>query len=264
MNRRDSKMPSSSYRDIAEAIRRDVEAGRWPADKPLPGVDRLREIYDTTRETAHRAVRHLVAAGLLYTKPRRGTFIRPRVEKRAIVRDRIVYRDEIGYFFDRNAQGWRALDTPTQKVEFPPRDVADALGISREDRAMLRDRRIGPPGAEYATQLTTSYLPMPLVGEIPVLAASDTGPGGIYDRIEEHFGAPIEWTETVSARPATDEEQEALNLGAGLPVLVVSRSSVLRDRVVEVNQTRMSADSFAVSYAVVRDTSAQWPRGGSD
>ncbi|WP_079127781.1 GntR family transcriptional regulator [Streptomyces niveus] len=254
----------STYRDVAGMIRRDVEAGQWPVDKPIPGIDRLRERYGVARETAHRAVKHLVAEGLLYSEGRRGTFIRPAPPAPTIVRDRHAYRDEIGYFFDKGAQDWRGIGPATQEVGVPPADVADALGVGRGQHVMIRDRAVGPPDAEHPYQLATSYLPMRLVGELPVLGAAKTGPGGIYDRIEEHLGVPIEWTETISSRPANDVEQQRLRIGGGLPVLIVTRVSQVSDLVVEVNQTRMSADLFAVSYRVLRDESAVWPRKESD
>ncbi|TBO57528.1 GntR family transcriptional regulator [Streptomyces kasugaensis] len=250
----------ASYRDVAARIRRDVEAGLWPAEKPIPGIERLRVRYGVARETAHRAVKHLVAEGLLFSEGRRGTFIRPAAPAPIVARDRHAYRDQLGYFFDLGAQDWRGIGTPTQEVGVPPTDVADLLGVAHGEHVMIRDRAVGPPDAARPLQLATSYLPMSLVGQLPVLGAVKTGPGGIYDRIEEHFDAVIEWEETVSARPARDVEQEQLRIGAGLPVLVVTRVSRVGDQVVEVNQTRMPADRFAVSYAIARDESACWPR----
>ncbi|MGW1840677.1 GntR family transcriptional regulator [Streptomyces sp. NPDC002067] len=250
----------AGYQDVAEKIRRDVEAGLWPADKPIPGIDRLKDRYGVARQTANRAVQHLVSAGLLYSEGRRGTFIRPPSPAPTLIRDRRAYRDEIGYFFDRGAQDWRGIGTPTQEVGIPPADVADTLGVGRGEHVMIRDRAVGPPDAEHPAQLATSYLPMWLVGQLPILGAAQTGPGGIYDRIEEHFGEAIEWEETASARPANTREQQTLRIGAGLPVLIVTRTSRAGGRVVEVNQTCMPADRFALSYSVPRDETARWPR----
>lgn len=253
-------MSRTAYIDVAEAIRRDVEAGRWPIGDPIPGIDRLKVEYGASRQTTNRAVQHLVSAGVLYSKGTKGTFIRPRLGPPAVVRDRHAYRDEIGYFFDRNAQDWRGIDVRAPEIGVPPEDVADLLEVERGTHVMIRDRGVGPQGTETPLQLATSYLPMPLVGELPVLGAPNTGPGGIYDRLEEHFGTALLWQEHVRSRPPTNEEQERLGLGATVWVLVVTRVSRIGDRVVEVNQTRMAADMFAVSYAVDRDESARYPR----
>lgn len=250
----------AGYREVAARIRRDIEAGEWPTDKAIPGIDRLKDRYKVARQTANRAVQHLVSEGILYSQGRRGTFIRPPAPAPIVARDRTVYRDELGYFFDRGAQDWRGIGTPSQEVATPPADIAELLGVGAGDHVMIRDRAVGPPDATHPLQLATSYLPMALVGQLPVLGAAKTGPGGIYDRIEEFLDAPISWEETVSARPANDIEQQHLRIGAGLPVLVVTRVSRVGDQVVEVNRTRMPADRFAVAYPVLRDDTARWPR----
>ncbi|MFI1203408.1 GntR family transcriptional regulator [Streptomyces sp. NPDC020883] len=250
----------SGYREVAARIRADVEAGIWPTGRPIPGIDKLKDRYEVARQTANRAVQHLVSEGLLYSEGRRGTFIRPPAPTPTAARDQHVYRDELGYFFDQNAQDWRGIGTPTQEVGVPPADVAELLGVAKGEHVMIRDRAVGPPEASHPLQLATSYLPMTLVGQLPVLGAAKTGPGGIYDRIEEHFGAAISWEETVGARPANDREQRQLRIGAGLPVLVVTRVSRVGDQAVEVNRTRMSADRFEVAYRVTRDETARWPR----
>lgn len=264
LTREEKPVSRTAYIDVAEAIRRDVLAGRWPLGDPIPGIDRLKVEYGASRQTTNRAIQHLVSAGVLYSKGTKGTFIRPRLGPPAVVRDRHAYRDEIGYYFDRNAQDWRGVGKGTQEIGVPPEDVADLLGVDHGTHVMVRDRGVGPRDAEHAYQLATSYLPMPLVGELPVLGAANTGPGGIYDRLEEHFQAPLAWHETVLSRPPTDVEQARLGLGATVWVLVVTRVSRIGDRVVEVNQTRMAADMFAVAYAVQRDESAHYPRTEAD
>ncbi|MFG2400742.1 GntR family transcriptional regulator [Streptomyces lydicus] len=250
----------TGYRDVAARIRRDIEAGIWPTDKPIPGIDKLKDRYEVARQTANRAVQHLVSEGVLFSQGRRGTFIRPPAPAPIVARDRHVYRDGLGYFFDRGAQDWRGVGAPSQEVGVPPADVAELLGVAQGEHVMIRDRAVGPPDATHPLQLATSYLPMSLVGQLPVLGAAKTGSGGIYDRIEEFLDAPISWEETVGSRPANDREQQLLRIGAGLPVLVVTRVSRVGDQVVEVNRTRMPADRFAVSYQVMRDETARWPR----
>ena len=47
------------------------------------------------------------------------------------------------------------------------------------DEAITRDRIMGDPATGRATQLATSYVPAGLASELPVLAARDTGPGGV-------------------------------------------------------------------------------------
>jgi hypothetical protein len=69
--------------------------------------------------------------------------IRP--ARRPVARSRLVYRDEIGYYFDQTAQGWRALQPPTVSRGPAPFDVAVQLGVAPGDEAVIRDRIMGDP-----------------------------------------------------------------------------------------------------------------------
>lgn len=261
-------MAEATYRRVARELRAEIEAGEYPLDEPLPTVEALGKRFKVSKQTAHNAIRALASEGVIRVVHRQGTFIRERPRERAVIRDRNVYRDELGYYFDQNAKDWRAVGAPDHRIEAPPNHVADLLGTPRGDNVLVRDRAMGPQGAEQARQIAVSYLPLSLVAAIPAVGGSSTGPGGIYDRIEEHFRAPLSWRETISAREASDEEEDRLGVSPGSSVLIVTRESwVCRDGekvVVEVNETRMPAEGFAVSYGVQRDESAAWPRNGGE
>lgn len=251
---------------VADALRTAIEAGDYPPGGELPSSEALAKKYGAAKGTAQRAVNQLAAEGYLTVVRRQ----RPRVtegpRRLSVVRDRKVYRDQIGYFFDRNAQPWEPLGTPTRGVATPPAHIADLLGTPRGRDVMTRTRLMAPKGSKAAHQVAISYIPVPVVAEIPAVGSGDTGPGGIYDRFEEHYGAPLEWRETVSARPSTSEEQSLLQIPAHSSVLVVTREARIASGrttvVVEVNETTMSASQFAVSYPIERDRSAAWSRKG--
>ncbi|MFI6055741.1 GntR family transcriptional regulator [Streptomyces violascens] len=257
-------MTGTAQDRVAEQIRRAIEAGEYPAGGSLPSGEKLAKKYGVHRNTAQKAVRQLAGEGYLTLTRRHAPKVRDRLRHLMLVRDRSVYRDDLGYYFDRNAKDWRAVGTPTRGVAVPPEHVSDLLGVPRGQDVFFRDRKMGPAGAETALQVATSYLPMALIAELPALGSEKTGPGGIYDRLEEHFDSALEWQETISARLPTPEEQAALRVPALSPILVVTREAhIQRDgetEVAEVNETRMSAAQFAVSYAVRRDASAAWPR----
>lgn len=252
------------YQRVAEALRAEIEAGTPPPGDPLPSVEEIGKRFGVSKQTAHNAIRALAGEGVVRVVRRQGTYVRERPRERAVIRDRNVYRDGLGYFFDRNAQSWRPVGTPVHRIAPPPNHIADLLGTPRGDNVLVRDRAMGPEGAAEALQVTRSYLPLSLVAEIPAVGGAKTGPGGIYDRIEEYFQAPIEWRETISAREANAEEEQRLGVRPGASVLVVTRESAVRKGghriVVEANETLMAGERFAVSYTVQRDESANWPR----
>jgi GntR family transcriptional regulator len=248
-----------SYREIAADLRQQISDGRYlPGDK-LPMLTKLQEQYGAGYQTVRSAISLLEQEGLVVAVRRRGTIVRERPERRRITRSRQVFRDEIGYFFDQTAQRWAALEAPGIRWGVVPVDLAGLMGLGTGTEVLIRDRLMGDPETRKPKQLATSYLP----GDIARgtrLAEVDTGPGGIYDRLEEMGHRPLRWSESVSARMPSPEEAEALDLPAdvGVPLLRVVRVTTSPSgRVVELNDTRMSAEEFEIGYSIRRHASAQ-------
>ncbi|MGW3563548.1 GntR family transcriptional regulator [Streptomyces sp. NPDC000941] len=256
-------MPAS-YRDIAADLRQAILDGRYrPGDK-LPMLRELQERYGTSYQTTRSAIALLEQEGLAVAIRRRGTIVRERPERRRITRSRQVYRDEKGYFFDPAAQGWDAIQPPTVGWGTVPADLAAVVGVPIGAEVLIRDRVMGEQETRQAMQLATSYLPADIARGTP-LEERDTGPGGIYDRLEEMGHRPLAWAESVTARMPSPEEAEALGLPSdvGVPLLRVVRITTSPSgRVVEVNDTRMSAERFEIGYSISRSPSAR--RAGDD
>lgn len=259
-------MTGDQTRRVADALRAAIESGEYGPGTALPTGEGIAEKYGVHRGTAMKAVRLLAADGLVEIRHRQGAFIRERPRDRIIVRDRRVYRDGIGYYFDRNAQDWAAIGTPTRGLAVPPAHIADLLGTPRDAEVLVRDRHMGVRDTKQALQIATSYLPVTLLATIPAVGAENPGPGGIYDRIEEHFAAALEWHETISSRLPDENEQAVLRIAKTIPVLVVTRTAEIQAggqrMAVEINETRMAAERFAVAYKVERDESAAWRKEG--
>lgn len=257
-------MTGDASRRIADTLRAAIEAGEYAPGQALPATKDLMERFGVARDTVYKALRLLAAEGHLHVAHRQRATVRERPRSRIIVRDRTAYRDEIGYFFDRNATDWDAIGTPTRGLAVPPDHIADLLDVPRGQDVLTRDRHMGPRGSKQALQIATSFLPLALVAELPVLGAEKAGPGGIYDRLEEHFNAPLEWDETVWSRLPDGTEQTVLRISKTIPLLVVTRTARIAKGetvvVVEVNETRMASERFALAYHVQRDASASWPR----
>lgn len=246
------------WQEIATALREAIARGDYPPGTTIPKETELMAAHGAGRETVRRAVIQLTAEGLVEPVRRRGTVVRIRPARTPVTRSRLVYRDEIGYYFDQAAQGWRALQPPAVTRGPVPFDIAAQLGVAPGDEAVIRDRIMGDPATGHAAQLATSYIPASLASELPVLAARDTGPGGIYDRMEEAGLGPIEWTEAITTRPPSPAEVTRLGLAPGAALLrIVRLASSPAGRPLEVNDTRMSGDEFEIRYPLSRDPSAQ-------
>jgi GntR family transcriptional regulator len=248
-----------SYRDIAADLRQQISEGRYmPGDK-LPMLTELQAQYGAGYQTVRSAIALLEQEGLVVAVRRRGTIVRERPEKKRITRSRQVFRDEIGYYFDPTAQPWTALEPPTVRWGIVPVDLAALMGLSTGAEVLVRDRVMGDPETRKPKQLATSYLPADLARDTP-LAEANTGPGGIYDRLEEMGHRPLRWSEGVSARMPSPEEAEALSLPAdvGVPLLRVVRLTMSPSgEVLELNDTRMSAEEFEIGYSIRRHSSAR-------
>ena len=249
------------WQDIADALREAVTRGDYPPGTTIPKETELMATYGAGRDTVRRAVIQLTAEGLVEPVRRRGTVVRARPARRAITRSRLVYRDDLGYYFDQAAQGWRPLQPPNISRGPVPFDVAAQLGVAPGDEAVIRSRIMGDPETGQPTQLATSYIPAALAAELPILAADETGPGGIYDRMEEAGLGPIRWTEAITTRPPSPAEASRLKLAPGVSLLrIVRLASSPAGRPLEVNDTRMSGDEFEVSYPLSRESSASGKR----
>lgn len=241
---------------IAATLREAITRGDYPPGSVIPRESDLIEEHAVSRITVRRAIAQLTAEGLLQPVRRRGTVVRARPPRTRMQRSRQVYRDEIGYYFDPTAQGWRALRPPTIEWGPCPYDIAGLLGIEPGAEVLIRDRIMGDPGTGLALQLATSYLPADL-SRGTQLAAKDTGPGGIYGRMEDMGHAPLTWYEAISARMPTPEEAGLLDLAQGVPLLRILRTTTgSSGRALEVNDTRLDAERFEVGYPITRDVSA--------
>jgi GntR family transcriptional regulator len=246
------------WQDVADALRESIACGDYPVGTTIPKETALMAAYGVGRETVRRAVIQLSAEGLLEPVRRRGTVVRDRSARAQLTRSRLVYRDELGYYFDQAARGWRALQPPTVSRGPVPLDIAPQLGVAPGAEVIIRDRLMGDPATGRPTQLATSYITTALAAELPVLAASDTGHGGIYDRMEEAGFGPIHWTEAITTRPPTMAEARALKMKAGVSLLrIVRLASSPAGRSLEANDTRMNGDEFEIAYPLTRDESAR-------
>jgi DNA-binding GntR family transcriptional regulator len=250
----------SLWQDIADSLRAAITRGDYPPGSVIPKETELMAQHKVGRETVRRAVAQLTAEGLVEPVRRRGTIVRRRPARHRMTRARLVYRDEIGYFFDQAAQGWRPVRPPAISRGPVPFDIAAALGLAPGDEVIIRDRVMGDPDTGHAAQLATSYIPAALAAQLPVLARPDTGPGGIYDRMEDAGHGPIRWQEAISAQAPTPAEARLLQLPAGVPLLRIVRSAASpAGRILEVNDTRMNAEEWEISYSIQRHASARTP-----
>ena len=99
-------------------------------------------------------------------------------------------------------------------------EVAVWLQLAIGAEVLVRRRRYLADGEPM--ELATSYVPWELA-EGTTMTQADTGPGGIYARLEEAGHRLKRFSEEVSARMPTVDEVGALRLEPGVPVIRLVR-----------------------------------------
>lgn len=70
----DHALPVPAYEQLASALRTRIAKGEW-SHGPLPSVKALQDEYGVGRDTVLRTIDMLRAEGLVFTVPRRGTYV---------------------------------------------------------------------------------------------------------------------------------------------------------------------------------------------
>lgn len=73
----DHGSPVPAYQQVYVDLKARISAGEW-AHGPLPSLRALQDTYDVGQDTAIRALAMLREEGLVFTVPRRGTYVTPR------------------------------------------------------------------------------------------------------------------------------------------------------------------------------------------
>jgi DNA-binding GntR family transcriptional regulator len=70
----DHGAPEPAYQQLAAILRARIAEGDW-RNGPLPSVKQLQQEHDVGRDTVLRAIDILRSEGLVFTVPRRGTYV---------------------------------------------------------------------------------------------------------------------------------------------------------------------------------------------
>ncbi|RJQ70569.1 GntR family transcriptional regulator [Pseudonocardiaceae bacterium YIM PH 21723] len=256
-----------SRREVMERFRLAIQAGEYGPGETLPKAADAATELGVSKQTVTDAYGDLQAQGLVEMVRRRGTTVLDRKRER-INRSRLVYRDDLGYYFDPTSAPWRLLEHFGIHREQPAGDIAELLEIAPSSQVLARHRLVGLPVDRKAKrpkpvpmQLASSYLPGWVVDQLPIVSEVYTGPGGVLDRIEEALGGPLNWAEYYGAGGATPTEAERLGVPPQVAVLKIYCVTRLADgRPVEVTVRTVSATKFEIGpIPLVRSESAHFP-----
>lgn len=239
------------YKQIADALRTQIESGSLPPGEKLPSESALTKQFRVSQGTIRQALAILRGEGLIVAEHGRGVFVRSRPKTRRLAHDRFARRHreqgKAAYLAEAEQENSRPrVDVFYVGPEKAPAEFARRLSVKTGSRVLVRRRRY--LSDEQPTELATSYIPWDIASGTP-MTEENPGPGGVYARIEELGHTLQRFTEDVAARMPTPEEVKALRLSPGTPVLTLVRVAYdTEGRAVEVCDTVMSADHYELSY----------------
>jgi GntR family transcriptional regulator len=240
-----------TYRQIADQLRAAIESGRIGPGEQLPSERVLMEESRSARGTVRQALALLKAEGLVDIEHGRGVFVRQRPPIRRVAYDRFARRHRDagkGAYIAEMAGEGRSPEV--EVLEVGPVEASEAMAerlrLGQDRKVLMRRRRYLADGQPM--EFATSYVPWDLA-EGTKIAEVDTGPGGIYARLEESGHELERFSEEVGARMPTPDEARGLRLTTGTPVITVVRIAFDSDgRPVEVCDTVMAADRYRLYY----------------
>jgi GntR family transcriptional regulator len=150
---------------------------------------------------------------------------------------------------EREGRSWRAEVLHLGEVPSPT-VVAAHLGIEESEVVFVRKRRMWIE--DYPMSLADSYFPLD-IAKGTAIRQEDTGPGGVYARIEEQGLRLTRYEEELKARMPTPDEIRSLHLPSGTPVLDLIRVAYAGDRPVEVLVSVVAADKHVFHYVFPAD-----------
>lgn len=250
---RSSGLPA--YRQVADDLRERIASGVFIPGARLPSERELVETFHVSRPTVRQAIGVLRVEGLVVAEHGRGLFVRPRPPVQRLGRNRLSRRErsaERGTFLtDAHVNRFTPRVEVTVRVEEADERTAGMLDLAVGDSVAVRARVMFAD--DVPVQLAVSRLPRELTRGTAV-EQEDTGPGGVYARLEEAGHALDRFTEFVTARLATGAEAAALHLRPGTPVLAVTRVAVaVSGRAVEVNDMVLPGERYELVYDLPAD-----------
>lgn len=244
-----------AYRQVAADLRGKINDGTYPAGGKLPSERTLIDTYGVSRITIREAVGLLRSEGLVVAEHGRGVFVRTTESVLRLSRSRLskAARDanQAHFLGDASANAFTPSVEVTIRFEEASLAYAAVLEVPPGTELLVRERLMSADGRPV--QLATSRLPRELTRGTRA-EELDTGPGGIYSRLEQAGHKPARYSELVKTRMPTRDETAALQLGSGIPVLVVQRVAYeSANRPIEVNEMILAGDRYELSYEIPAD-----------
>ncbi len=199
-------MRAHRYQQIADELRRRVEAGEFAAGRLLPSESDLSGQYSASRVTIRRALESLRSDGLVESRQGFGWFaaadpLRQTLGRLGTIEGQLAAS---GVLSERRILDFGFVRAPTR--------VRAVLGVDM----VLRVRRVNLADGEPFARVTV-WCPEALGSR---LSRNQVAAHSFYDLLGLSLGGA---TQTIGADAASDDDAVVLEIPAGSPVLVCER-----------------------------------------
>ncbi|MER6088987.1 GntR family transcriptional regulator [Streptomyces bluensis] len=246
-------MEVAAYRAVAADLRRRIEQGEFVPGEPLPSRADIARRYGVGSNVAAAAVRSLETDGLVKGRAGVGVFVREPSSSttmaRAWTHQRLQGRLAVGG--ERDSSDDRSVrSTPHSRTEPAGEDVARRLGIAPADLVVRSEYLLARDGRP--AMFCVSWEPLSITGGTPV-ALPGAGPMAGQSVIARMSSIGLDITrstETVTARLATREEADALDVVQGAPVAAIERTYYADARALETADLVIPGERFRLAYEI--------------
>lgn len=247
----DLTRPEGLYRQVAQRLRHDIEAGKYRPGDALPSESHLSRHYGVSRQTVRQAIAVLGSEGLIEAEQGRGTFVRSTPLRLAFSR------------FSRDARqpGAGPFEAMCKSLGIPgygelvvverrsaDDDIAQGLQVPIGTDVIYRRRYMHAGDPDAIVQIQEGHLPLDIIANTP-LADAEKIKEGTYAALDAIGHGPVRATEEVSARMPTYGESLIFRIKTGVPVIQVTRTTHdSTGRIVELLYVTAAADRNIFVY----------------
>jgi GntR family transcriptional regulator len=224
------------YREIADDLRRKIEAAELIPGSRLPTEIELMEQYGASRNTVRDAIKLLTTRSLVETRPGQGTYVVQQIEPFVAHLTGPADSSDTGvYEVTVKALGRRPENGPIRvEVQQANTLIARALGIEQGSQVVSRHQQRFIDGTPWSLQ--TTFYPMTLVQEkqaMRLIQAVDIAEGTVAYLARECGVKQNGYRDLIAVRTPDENETAFFRLPADgrIPVFVLNRVGFYQDGV---------------------------------
>lgn len=207
-------MVDPMYRQIAEDLRRQIEAGELAPGAQLRTELELREKYDASRNTVRDAIKLLITRGLVETRPGQGTFVVQKIVPFITTLTGDPEAGESGPYLREVEAKRRSPKATAPRVEIQQADTDQTAELRLEAGATVvsRHQQYRIDGTPWSLQ--TSFYPFGLVeqGATRLIEANDITEGAVEYLRKTAGIKQVGYRDTITVRPPDGTEARFFGL----------------------------------------------------